>query len=93
MRLTRWVSAIPAPVKLLVAPPLMGVPFLLVNANGSVPAIARVIALFVTSEMLWAPTSQAVVADLAPADIRERGPPSSASMGHPVATSAWWGPR
>ena len=27
LRLTRWVSAIPAPVKLLVAMPLMGVPF------------------------------------------------------------------
>lgn len=40
LRLTRWMSATPAPVKLLVAMPLMGVPSLLVNANGSAPAIA-----------------------------------------------------
>jgi predicted MFS family arabinose efflux permease len=32
--------------------------------------IAFVIALFVLGEMLWVPTSQAVVARLAPADIR-----------------------
>ena len=32
--------------------------------------IALVIVLFVTGEMLWVPTSQAVVAALAPADIR-----------------------
>ena len=50
--------------------PLMGVPFLLLNVNGSVPVIALVIVLFVIGEMLWVPTSQAVVAALAPADIR-----------------------
>jgi predicted MFS family arabinose efflux permease len=38
--------------------------------NGSVPVIAFVIVLFVIGEMLWVPTSQAVVAALAPADIR-----------------------
>jgi predicted MFS family arabinose efflux permease len=50
--------------------PLMGVPFLLLNVNGSAPVIAIVIVLFVIGEMLWVPTSQAVVAALAPADIR-----------------------
>jgi predicted MFS family arabinose efflux permease len=70
LRLTRWTSAIPASLKLGVAMPLMGVPFLLLNVNGSVPVIALVIVLFVTGEMLWVPTSQAVVAALAPADIR-----------------------
>ena len=50
--------------------PLMGVPFLLLNVNGSAPVIALVIVLFVIGEMLWVPTSQAVVAALAPADIR-----------------------
>jgi len=48
----------------------MGVPFLLLNWNGSVPVIVLVIFLFVIGEMLWVPTSQAVVAALAPADIR-----------------------
>jgi predicted MFS family arabinose efflux permease len=70
LRLTRWTSAIPASVKLGIAMPLMGVPFLLLNVNGSAPVIALVIVLFVTGEMLWVPTSQAVVAALAPADIR-----------------------
>lgn len=70
LRLTRWTSAIPASIKLGIAMPLMGVPFLLLNVNGSAPVIALVIVLFVTGEMLWVPTSQAVVAELAPADIR-----------------------
>ncbi len=70
LRLTRWTASIPAWVKLGVAMPLMGVPFLLLNVNGSAPVIAFVILLFVVGEMLWVPTSQAVVAALAPADIR-----------------------
>ena len=70
LRLTRWTASIPASVKLGVAMPLMGVPFLLLNVNGSAPTIAFVILLFVVGEMLWVPTSQAVVAALAPADIR-----------------------
>jgi predicted MFS family arabinose efflux permease len=70
LRLTRWTSGVPAWVKLGVAMPLMGVPFLLLNVNGSAGVIALVILLFVTGEMLWVPTSQAVVAALAPADIR-----------------------
>src|SRR5581483_5569036 len=48
----------------------MGVPFLLLNWHGSAPVIAVVIVIFVIGEMLWVPTSQAVVAALAPADIR-----------------------
>jgi predicted MFS family arabinose efflux permease len=38
--------------------------------NGSAAVIALVIVIFVIGEMLWVPTSQAVVAALAPADIR-----------------------
>jgi predicted MFS family arabinose efflux permease len=70
LRLTRWTASIPSSLKLGVAMPLMGVPFLLLNVNGSVPVIAVVIVLFVIGEMLWVPTSQAVVAALAPSDIR-----------------------
>jgi predicted MFS family arabinose efflux permease len=70
LRLTRWVAPIRASLKLGIAMPLMGVPFLLLNVNGSIPVIAVVIVLFVIGEMLWVPTSQAVVAALAPADIR-----------------------
>jgi predicted MFS family arabinose efflux permease len=70
LRLTRWTRHIPPSLKLGVAMPLMGVPFLLLNVNGSALVIAFVIVLFVIGEMLWVPTSQAVVAALAPADIR-----------------------
>jgi predicted MFS family arabinose efflux permease len=70
LRLTQWTSTIPASLKLGVAMPLMGVPFLLLNVHGSVGVIALVIMLFVIGEMLWVPTSQAVVAALAPPDIR-----------------------
>jgi predicted MFS family arabinose efflux permease len=70
LRLTRRVAHIPASVKLGLAMPMMGVPFLLLNVNGSAPVIGLVIIIFVTGEMLWVPTSQVVVAALAPADIR-----------------------
>jgi predicted MFS family arabinose efflux permease len=70
LRVTRWTSPVPPWLKLGVAMPLMGVPFLLLNVDGSVLVIAVVIVLFVIGEMLWVPTSQAVVAALAPPDIR-----------------------
>ena len=70
LRLTRWTADIPGAVKLGVAMPMMGLPFLLLNWNGSAPVIVLVILIFVFGEMLWVPTSQAVVAALAPADIR-----------------------
>jgi MFS family permease len=70
LRLTRWTRGIPPSVKLGIAMPMMGVPFLLLNWRGTAPVIALVIVIFVFGEMLWVPTSQAVVAALAPADIR-----------------------
>jgi MFS family permease len=70
LRLTRWTAGVPPAVKLGIAMPMMGVPFLLLNVNGSAGVIALVILVFVLGEMLWVPTSQAVVASLAPADIR-----------------------
>ena len=70
LRLTRWTASVPASLKLGIAMPMMGAPFLLLNVNGSAFVIAVVIVIFVFGEMLWVPTSQAVVAALAPADIR-----------------------
>jgi MFS family permease len=70
LRLIRWTRSLSASIKLGLAMPMMGVPFLLLNVNGSAPVIAVVIVIFVFGEMLWVPTSQAVVAALAPADIR-----------------------
>jgi predicted MFS family arabinose efflux permease len=70
LRLTRATTGIRASTKLAVALPLMGAPFLLLTLSGTVPTAAVVILLFVFGEMLWIPTSQAVVAAIAPADIR-----------------------
>jgi len=70
VRVTRWTESIPPALKLGVALPLMGVPFLLMNVDGSLPVIVLIVFIFVIGEMLWIPTSQAVVAAMAPADIR-----------------------
>ncbi|HVV57885.1 MAG TPA: MFS transporter [Gaiellaceae bacterium] len=70
LRLTQAASSIPAALKLGVAMPLMGVPFLLLDVGSGVTVVLCVVVLFVIGEMLWVPTSQAVVAALAPADLR-----------------------
>jgi predicted MFS family arabinose efflux permease len=70
LRLTRRVEHVPPAVKLAVAMPLMGLPFLLLSVSAAIPVVMLVIFLFVIGEMLWVPTSQSVVAGLAPADLR-----------------------
>jgi MFS family permease len=70
VRLTRAAGAIPAAPKLVLALLVMGLPYLLLVFTNALWAILFVIVVFVIGEMLWVPTSQAVVAQLAPADIR-----------------------
>ena len=70
LRLTRRVERFPAAPKLALAMLLMGWPFLLLSVNASIAVMALVILIFVIGEMLWIPTSQAIVAGLAPADLR-----------------------
>jgi predicted MFS family arabinose efflux permease len=70
LRLTDRLRAVPPAVKLAGGLPLMGLPFLLLPLNASVPVVLGVLFLFVVGEMLWVPTSQTIVAGLAPADIR-----------------------
>jgi predicted MFS family arabinose efflux permease len=70
LRLTRVVERVPAAPKLVAAMLLMGLPFLLFDVSSAVPVVMLVIVLFVLGEMLWVPTSQAIVAGLAPADLR-----------------------
>jgi predicted MFS family arabinose efflux permease len=70
LRLTRRVSGIPAAPKLVVAMLLMGFPFLLLTVSSAIPLVALMITVFVLGEMLWVPTSQSVVASLAPEDVR-----------------------
>jgi predicted MFS family arabinose efflux permease len=70
LRLTRRVRGISPAVKLSSAMLLMGLPFLLLSASSAIPVVLVVIFVFVIGEMLWVPTSQSVIAALAPADIR-----------------------
>jgi MFS family permease len=70
VRLTRATAPIAPAPKLVVAMLVMGLPFLMLVWSHSLAAIVFVVVVFVFGEMLWVPTSQAVVADLAPADIR-----------------------
>jgi dipeptide/tripeptide permease len=70
VRLTRATAPIAPAPKLVAALLVMGLPYLVLVWNHSLLAILFVVVVFVFGEMLWVPTSQAVVADLAPADIR-----------------------
>ena len=70
LRLTRSLRPVPAAVKLAVGLPLMGLPFLFLSVVDAVPAVMLMLVVFVVGEMLWVPTSQAIVAGLAPEDVR-----------------------
>jgi len=70
LRLTERLTGVPAAVKLAVGLPLLGLPFLLLSVNDALPIVMLILFLFVIGEMLWVPTSQSVVAGLAPSDIR-----------------------
>lgn len=70
LRLTRSVERFSSARKWVVAMVLMGFPFLLLSADASLATIVAILVVFVIGEMLWAPTSQAIAARLAPADIR-----------------------
>ena len=71
LRLTQRLRPIPAAAKLAAGLPLMGLSFLLLPVNDSLPVVVLIIFLFVVGgEMLWVPTSQTIVAGLAPPDIR-----------------------
>jgi predicted MFS family arabinose efflux permease len=70
LRLTRRVARFSSALKWSAAMLLMGVPFLLLGLSSLLPLIVLVLVLFVIGEMLWVPTSQSIVAGLAPADLR-----------------------
>ena len=70
LRVTRWTSGVPPAPKLVTAMLLMGGSFLLLIVSGSIGMFVLVIVVFVIGEMLWVPTSQAIVAALAPEDVR-----------------------
>ena len=83
LRVTRWTAGYPPGPKLVTAMLLMGGSFLLLVGNATLGMFAVVILVFVIGEMLWVPTSQAIVARLAPQDVR------GAYMGAFGSTSAF----
>jgi predicted MFS family arabinose efflux permease len=70
LRVTRWTAGFPAGPKLATAMLLMGWSLLLLVVDSSVGMLALVLFVFVVGEMLWVPTSQSIVARLAPEDVR-----------------------
>ncbi len=70
LRVTRRTAGFAPGPKLVTAMLLMGSSFLLLIVSGSPAMFAVVILIFVTGEMLWVPVSQAIVAGLAPEDVR-----------------------
>jgi hypothetical protein len=50
--------------------PLMGLPWVLLSVEDGAAFVAFLVLVFVIGEMLWVPTSQAVVATFAPEDVR-----------------------
>jgi MFS family permease len=70
LRVTNWTGRLPAGPKLVTAMLLMGGSFLFLLRSGSVGMFLVVMFVFVVGEMLWVPTSQAIVAGLSPEDVR-----------------------
>ncbi len=70
IRLTRASARFSPSLVLVVAMLVMGLPFLLFLVSHGLFVVITVLTVFVIGEMLWVPTSQAIVADLAPEDIR-----------------------
>jgi MFS family permease len=80
IRFSARVEAVPAGRKIVLAMLLMGPPLLLLTVNHSLPMLVAVILIFVVGEMLWIPTSQVVVAAMAPPQLRGAYLGTAASM-------------
>jgi predicted MFS family arabinose efflux permease len=70
LRLTRRVQRYSPLSRLVLAMLLMGLPFLFLGVSAALPLVVVLLVVFVLGEMLWVPTSQGVVAALAPEDLR-----------------------
>ena len=70
IRLTERVSTVHELTRLAVGVVAMGSPFLLVSVSTAIPLVVVLLLIFVLGEMLWAPPSQALIARIAPDDLR-----------------------
>ena len=70
MRVTRWTTGISRGAKLAAGVLLMASPYLLLEASSVVPVVIVVLLVVVLGEMLWAPASEALIANMAPPGLR-----------------------
>lgn len=70
MRITRWTGRVPRGTKLAAGVLLMASPYLALETSAAIPVVVGVLLCVVLGEMLWAPTSEALIADLAPPGLR-----------------------
>jgi predicted MFS family arabinose efflux permease len=70
LRVTRLAARFSPSLRLAVAMPLMGAPFLVLRVADGTAVIAVIMVVFVVGEMLWVPTSQSVASSFAPPDLR-----------------------
>jgi MFS family permease len=70
LRVTRWTTRIEPRTKIGAGLLLMAGSFLLLPLDTSLPTLVLVAIVFVAGEMLWAPASQALRAELAPSHLR-----------------------
>ncbi len=70
MRVTRWTTGVSRGAKLAAGVLLMASPYLLLEASAVLPVVIVVLLIVVLGEMLWAPASEALIANLAPPGLR-----------------------
>jgi predicted MFS family arabinose efflux permease len=70
LRITRWTSSVPRGRKLAVAVLLMASPYLALEVSAAVGVVVAILLVVVLGEMLWAPASEALVANMAPPGLR-----------------------
>lgn len=70
LRVTRWTAGVARGSKLAAGVLLMASPYLALEASAALPVVIAVLLVVVLGEMLWAPASEALIADLAPANLR-----------------------
>jgi predicted MFS family arabinose efflux permease len=70
LRITRWTANVPRGRKLAAAVLLMASPYLALEVSAAVGVVAAVLLVVVLGEMLWAPASEALVANMAPPGLR-----------------------
>jgi predicted MFS family arabinose efflux permease len=70
LRVTRWTAAVPRGRKLAIAVCLMASPYLALEVTAALGVVVAVLLVVVLGEMLWAPASEALVANMAPPGLR-----------------------